>query len=180
MGRVEKRKQAKKNNEKVNEINIERSASDIIKSLVKIVIGVSILLGILYLVLAVFVTKEFDSNKSTDSTSSSENEVSNKILAKNIFNQSPEEYYVYFYDFNNDDSDISNKLSSISGDLYKVDTSSGLNSNYVSDTETGNENAVDLNDLKVINPTLIKVSNDKIVEYIQSKNNIINYINNLG
>ena len=66
---------------------------------------------------------------------------------------------------------VSSKLSSKK--VYNVDTSSGLNSNYVSDVS--NKKATGLDDLKVINDTVIKIVGDTIVEYYERDE-----INNIG
>ena len=51
--------------------------------------------------------------------------------------------------------------------VYKVDTSSALNANYVS--EESNKSAKTLEDLKVSAPTLIKISGDEIVKYYEKE-----------
>ena len=50
--------------------------------------------------------------------------------------------------------------------VYKVNTNSALNTKYVG--ETSNKEASSVEELKVITPTLIKISNDTIVEYYES------------
>lgn len=66
---------------------------------------------------------------------------------------------------------VSSKLSSKK--VYNVDTSSGLNSNYVSDVS--NKKATGLDGLKVVNDTVIKIVGDTIVEYYEKDE-----INNIG
>ena len=176
MGREQKRREQFKNkNKKIKEDELDTSIKGI--TLVKLVGFVIIFLFVIYYVLAVFVTKEIDiSNngekstitESTDTGSS----VSNKILASNIFNQKEEEYYVYFYDFNDEDDVVSSVISGMTEDvIYRVDTSSSLNAKYVTE-EKGNKSAKSLNDLKVVNPTVIKIEADKIVKYYEGNNEI--------
>ena len=127
--------------------------------------------GSLYILSALFVTKElnwFNKSEETQNT----NNVDNSILASSIFNQKEEEYYVYFYDFNEEKSELTSEIvNKLSGKkLYKVDTSSAMNSKYVS--ETSNKKAKKLKDLKVVAPTLIKISGETIKEYYE-KNDIL-------
>ena len=183
MGRVEKRKQERLNkNKKQKNNNIEEpNGKETLYTTIKIIVVMVLLLFILYYVVAVFVTKEIDisGNKEDETTeNSATNTVSNKILAKNIFNQTEETYYVYFYDFNDENRNIASAISKLTDDkVYRVDTSSSLNKNYVTDEDTGNKDASVLENLKVINPTLIKVANDKIVEYYENEDSIVAYLN---
>ena len=79
---------------------------------------------------ALFVTKELDwFNKKEETTTNTL--VQNTILASEIFKQSEEEYYVYFYDYKDEDTDISSHITSklSSSKIYKVDTNNGLKYN---------------------------------------------------
>ena len=182
MGRELRRKEEKKNkklNKERKEITSETNYSGL--TLLKIVGAIAIILFVLYYFIAVFITKEVDvsgnknSTTSEESTSSSSSSVSNAILAQRTFEQSEEEYYVYYYNFNDEDEAISSILSNKSDiTLYRVDTSSALNQNYVTE-ESGNKNVTGINDLKVKNPTLIKVTGDKVTLYVEGVNEIINY-----
>ena len=180
MGRELRRKEAKKNKKQLNNDNVELDAKISLVTLLKLVFFIILLLLVIYYVLAVFVTKEIDisnKNSNTEETSGTTNTVSDRILASNIFNQTEDTYYVYFYDYGTEsENDLSSLISgSIDNKLYKVDTSSGLNSKYVTD-ENGNKDAKDIDDLKVVSNTLIKIEDDKIVEYFEGKNNIMSGI----
>ena len=131
-------------------------------------------IGLVYLISALFITKELD-RFSKEEVKENTNSVENSILASAIFKQKEDEYYVYFYDFNEDNNMYKNIVSSklSSKKVYNVDTSSGLNSNYVSDVS--NKKATGLDDLKVINDTVIKIVGDTIVEYYEKDE-----INNIG
>ena len=115
-----------------------------------------------------FITKELDWFSKDDETKEETSSVANTILASKVFTQSEEEYYVYFYDYSEENSAITetvtNKLSS--SKVYKVDTSSALNKKYVADT--GNKSAKNLEELKVIPHTLIKISKGTITEYYEN------------
>lgn len=177
MGRELKRREKRKNKNKNQELNVDTSMSAI--GVAKVVGAVIILLLVLYYVLAVFVTKEIDisSGSSSNNDTNSSDSVSDRILASNIFKQAEEEYYVYFYDFNDADASINNVISGISDKVYRVDTSSSLNANYVSEDDS-NKNARELDDLKVKSNTLIKIKADEIEEYYEGAREIIDGIDN--
>ena len=144
MGRELRRKEEKKNKKgkERQEISTEPNYSGL--TLLKIIGAIAIILFVLYYFIAVFITKEVDiSGKKSDTTSeesknSSSSNVSNAILAQRTFEQSEEEYYVYYCDFSDEDKTISSILNNKSNiTLYRVDTSSALNQNYVTE-ENGN------------------------------------------
>lgn len=174
MGRELKRKQAKKEGKNLNKelYNINTDNDNQIYKLVKIIIILLIVFALLYIVVGIFITKEIDfsGNKENEVTDS----VSNKILASSIFNQKEEEYYVYFYDFENMNSAIESTLTSKLSDakIYRINTKDALNQNYVTEG-TGNKSAKTLEELKVIDNTLIKIVNDEIVSYYETEDEIV-------
>ena len=184
MGREQRRREAKRSGKNINEIKKEEEKNVIDKgNVVKVTIIVIAILAILYLILAIFVTKELDlstkKNKNSESTSTESSSVTDAILASAIFNQSGEDYYVLFYDFNDDDEkDLANTVSSSLTDkkVYKVDSGSGLNSNYIT-KDSSNPDAKSLSELKVKSPTLITVSADTISNYVEGIDKIKEYIN---
>lgn len=172
MGRELRRKQAKREGKslKSEEIKVEYNVKKIVITCVIVLVSI----GFVYLISALFITKELDWF-SKEEVKENTNSVENSILASAIFKQKEDEYYVYFYDFNEDNNMYKNIVSSklSSKKVYNVDTSSGLNSNYVSDVS--NKKATGLDDLKVINDTVIKIVGDTIVEYYEKDE-----INNIG
>ena len=172
MGRELRRKQAKREGKslKNEDIKVEYNVKKTVITCVIVLVSI----GLVYLISALFITKELDwfSKEEVKENTSS---VENSILASAIFKQKEDEYYVYFYDFNEDNNMYKNIVSSklSSKKVYNVDTSSGLNSNYVSDVS--NKKATGLDDLKVINDTVIKIVGDTIVEYYEKDE-----INNIG
>ena len=164
MGRELRRKQAKREGKSL-EKEIKKENNEL-KKFVIITVVLLVIIGLIYLLSALFVTKElnwFNNNEKTENT----NKVENSILASSIFKQKESEYYVYFYDFDeetpNVTTQVDNKLSGKT--IYKVNTNSAMNSKYIS--ETGNKNAKKLEELKVVAPTLIKISNETITEYYE-------------
>lgn len=181
MGREQKRKEQKKYRNVNHENEIVDGSMMKISTILKIILGVVLVIIIFYYFLAVFVTKEvdFSSNKKDNSNSESSDttSVSNAILAKNTFDQLDDIYYVYYYDFNDEDEVISSSIGSLSDySIYRVDTNSGLNSNYVSDS--GNKGVTDISNLKVKNPTIIKIDHDKVVSYYEGVDEISNFLIN--
>lgn len=172
MGRELRRKQAKREGKSLQkeEVKDEYRTSNIIKLAIIIVLS----LGIVYLLSALFLTKELDWFNKKENTEEID-VVSNSILAKSSFSQSEEEYYVYFYSFKKEDSEIASIVSSKLSDskVYRVNTDSAMNANYVS--ETSNKNAKSLEDLKVVPNTIVKISNGAIIKYYEEdeiKNNL--------
>ena len=172
MGRELRRKQAKKEGKSLKP-EIEENENPIINLLIIIVVLITIV-GAIYLISVLFITKELDwfgkSNAETEPAL-----VSNTILAAETFKQKEEEYYVYFFDYKDEDREISSVVNSklSSSKVYKVDTSSALNKNYVS--EQSNKLAKNLSELKVKAPTIIKVTGETITAYYEGdeiKNNL--------
>ena len=172
MGRELRRKQAKREGKSLKNEEIKEEYN--VKKRVITCVIVLVSIGLVYLISALFITKELDWF-SKEEVKENTNSVENSILASAIFKQKEDEYYVYFYDFNEDNNMYKNIVSSklSSKKVYNVDTSSGLNSNYVSDVS--NKKATGLDDLKVVNDTVIKVVGDTIVEYYEKEE-----INNIG
>ena len=164
MGRELRRKQAKREGKSLQkEEVIEKNQ---IKQLISITIVLVIIIGLIYLISALFVTKELDwFDKNDDTTIPTL--ATNTILASEIFKQSEEDYYEYFYDYKDEDTDISSHITSklSSSKVYKVDTNNGLNNKYVS--EKSNKKAKNLDELKVKAPTLIKINGEKISAYYE-------------
>lgn len=180
MGRELRRKEEKKNKNK-NIKKVEELDTSIKKStIIKLVLFIAILLFVLYYIVAVFITKElkitgFDNDTETTETTDTTS-TTDKILAKNIFNQKESTYYVYFYDFSDADENIDSAISGKSDwKVYRVDTSSGLNQNYVTE-ENGNRNVTSISDLKVKNPTIIQVTNDKVTAYHEGSSEILSLL----
>ena len=181
MGRELKRKQAKKDKKPLKEEIIQKNESpyeDIYKLLKTFGIMLAIILA-LYLFIAIVITKEIEWF-SKDEDKEEIVTVANSILAKNTFTQKEDEYFVYFYDFNEEDKSVTNLVSGMLSDtkVYKVNTNDAFNSNYVTLEKVGNSSANSLDNLKVINPTLIKISGDTIVEYYETSDSIKGYLEN--
>lgn len=177
MGRELRRKQNKLEGKSLKrELKNDNDGNEIQK-FIRISIILIILCVIIYLLIGIFITKEIEwfNNETNDSDIDT---VSNKILASAIFKQKEEEYYVYFYNFEETNSNVESTISSKLSDfkVYRVDTESSLNQNYVNE-ENSNPSAKTLEELKVKTPTLIKIVNDEIVSYYETEDNIIDGLN---
>ena len=180
MGRELRRKEERKErkNKKVEE-EIEFKLSGL--TVLKVLSSIVLILFVAYYILAVFITKEIDISEkkdSSDTTAETSNNSSDKIVAKNIFNQQEDVYYVYCYDFSDEDSGVRDAINGASSKkIYRLDTSDGFNSNYVTE-EDGNKEAKTLEELKIKNPTLIEITGDTITGYYEGRTNIITYLGN--
>lgn len=179
MGRELRRKEERKNKNKVIHKEAELDTSIKGSTVIKVVIFIALLLLILWYILAVFVTKEVDISKNNDTASDTTDtsSVSNRILASATFNQLEDVYYVYYYDFTDEDQSVASAISSKSAlKIYRVDTSSSLNQKYVTE-ETGNATVTSIDNLKVKNPTLLQITNDQVTGYYEGSSNIIAFLN---
>lgn len=169
MGRELKRKQAKREGKNVKEVqkqNKEQSLKP--KTFIVILIILLIFFVFLYIITGLFVTKDlkwFD-KKPIDEENV---EVTNKILAVDSLKQVEENYYVFFYDTTDEEDTLSSSLSLLTEKVYKVDLNDAFNSNFIGEPSG---KVKDIKDLKVSNPTLIKVSSEKIVEFYSGKDKI--------
>lgn len=180
MGRELKRKQAKRAGKIVKEepiIKNEDPYNDIYKLLKTFGVILAIVIAIHFFT-ALVITKEIEWFSKDDDTEKETATVANSILAKNTFMQKEEEYYVYFYDFDEEDTSVTYLINGTLSDskVYKVNTKDAFNSNYITEEDTGNSAATSIDDLKVISPTLIKISGDTIVEYYETSDVITNYL----
>lgn len=171
MGREMKRKQAKKEGRNVKEVQIKkREANELKPKSLLIILGFIVgFFIILYFITAVFITKDFSFGKDNDnSDSSSEDTIYNRILAVDTLNQMDDEYYVFYYDSEEDDS-LSNRIDMLEERVYRVDLSDGFNENYIGEVSGIVD---DISDLRVESPSLVKVSNGKITEFYSGSEEI--------
>lgn len=174
MGRELKRKQAKRDGKNVREVqknNKEKPLSP--KTFIIILVALLLFFVILYILTGLFVTKKLKWF-TKDNDEEEVTEVTNKILATDTLRQVEEDYYVYFYDTTNEDSEVANALYSVSEKIYRVDLNDAFNSNFV-----GEPSGIvdDINNLKVKDPTLIKVSSEEIVAFYSGSTEIIVALN---
>lgn len=131
-----------------------------------------------YFLIGLFYTKEIDFSKKDDDTKDEVSVDNTTIMLGQLLEQSEEEYYVLIYDTTDEVLSVSSWLSVYSSKddalkVYKVDSSKKFNQNYIV-SEGSNPSATNLSELKVVSPTLIKVKNKSISEYIEGEDNIVN------
>ncbi len=165
---------ARKNKRK--RYNVEENTSVEFKASMKgtiiTIIGVLIVLGLFYL-LTLYITAKGEKKEIAPANISYE-----KITVGSILNRKDKSYLVVLYDREND-NEITAAISNYNGkhkvDAYYVDLADGLNKKYVSNK--ANTNISDISELRVKNPTMLKVSNKKIEEVFDSKESITKYLN---
>lgn len=175
MGRELRRKEAKKNGKDLKEVKVEERTDW--KRYILVFSIIIIFFVALYFILAIFVTKELDLSKNKDDDTNAvdnSNNVANAILASSIFRQPEDVYYVYCFDFSEQDSNVSNIISNnlVNDKVYRVNTEDSMNSNYVGEVD---KSVTGLEGLRVSNPTLLKIENGKITMFLNGKNEIVDY-----
>lgn len=172
MGRELRRKQAKKEGKSLEREEIVEQNQ--IKKLIKTVLIILLVLGVVYLLSALFVTKELDwfFDKDTNNTETN-NKVDDSILASTMFKQKESEYYVYFYDFSLKEDAVTELVNNslVGAKVYKVNAEDAMNANYIA--QSGNRSAKTIEEVKVVAPTLIKINDGVITEYYE-RDEIIN------
>lgn len=158
---------SKKNKvKKINKVNSYSSDSDEMMRMLKVLGGVVLCLVVFYLIIAI-ATGEISFGKKDGKKV---DEIQNvEILAGTTFERADSEYYVLMYDYSLSDATIYENLydiNSTSGGkkIYLVDLSKKFNSSYV-ETEKSKINISSIENLKVVNGTLIKVVDGKGVSY---------------
>jgi predicted RND superfamily exporter protein len=100
-----------------------------------------------------------------------------EILAGETFNQKDSKYYVIFYDSDGNDANLYkyiinsyNQSTNKSLPLYTVDLSNGFNTSYIN--VTSNKSVQNSVNLKINGPTLIKISNERNILYVEGADSI--------
>lgn len=161
-------------NKKKYEITVEDGA----KSFVLTFIGVLVFIAVMYLgILGMEKLGVFDAGYVAPSKG--ETEISHEFInIGTVFNRDVETYYVLFdnYESNYTKDTYINYLLDYESDIkvYKVDMSIDANKKYLS--EEVNEKAQSVNDLKINDITLMKVSKGKNVKYVIGSENIEEYL----
>ncbi len=175
--KVEKKEISKKDKKKISNSvtgNSFMEQNSEIVSLFKILIGVIIIIGVSYFVIALM---NGDFKKKDDTTDDTNEEVNSeiqneKILASSIFEKNEKEFYVFVY--NGDDSkadyystlysDYKNATDSLP--IFWVDLSDKLNSDVVvQKDEKTNKYAQKLSELRLESPTLIYMKDHRNKKY---------------
>lgn len=103
------------------------------------------------------------------------------IMLGRSLSMADEDYFVLCYDKTADNasdfSTIINNYTSLDDhlDIYSVDLSSSFNKKYLTEGES-NKNPTDTSSFAINGPTLFKVSNHSVVDYIEGEEEISNYL----
>ena len=171
MGRELRRKEAKRNGKNVRDIQkLSKEKPMTMKQFITIIVVLLVFFVILYILTGIFITKDIKWFDKKDNTTDNASTVSNKILGVDSLRQSEEEYYVYYYDTTNENIKVTNAVNMLGKMVYKVDLHDSFNANIV-----GEPSGVvsDISELKVADPTVIKVANSTITEYYTGVEQII-------
>ena len=145
----------------------------------RFVMTMGLLLAVLivgYLLIGIFVNGTIFNNKEEEKE---EVVINNEyILAGQIFDQKEEAYYVLVYNKNEKNQFIDSWKGKYSGTtdalpIYIVDISNALNNSFIVEKDS-NPNPTGYDDLKIKSPTLLKIENKAVVEYVEGSENIEN------
>ena len=170
-------KRAKENKKKLKEMEKQAKLNEDnydMKRLVKIFVGVVVTLLLVYLFYAFFNGELFHKSEKTPAT------IQNvEILAGNSFTKQDGDYYVLYYDFDGDNATLCDGIYNVFSNkggikMFKVNLGSGLNKNYVA-TSSEEVNTESNEKLKVLDATLIRISDGQAAEVISGKDNLVDY-----
>ena len=174
------KKQIMKNIKKNSKNNIKLEEKDGFYKFVTTITAILLVLIACYLVIGIFITKEIDFGKDKDKKETEEKSEVNidnsTITAGQIFDQKDSSYYAVIYDFDSELSNISSWISIYSGKsgalpVYKIDSDNKFNSKYIV-KESSNKTPSSYSDLKIVSPTLIKIENGSVTEYVEGEDNV--------
>ncbi len=169
-------KKTKRNSYKIN------SSSDTEYSkVIKITVIVVLVLVITYLITAL-ATGEIKLGKNKNEEKEETSIQYEEILSGEILNRNQNEYYVMLFNFTDTFASyyLSLKDSYLEKDnakpFYIVDLEKNSNQNIVASDDASIKEYIDnINDLRVENPTIIRVNNHKVVEIIRGRESILNF-----
>lgn len=169
----------KNKNKKVIERNLNNNEKEL-STIIKITVGVVLVFIVVYLLFAIFTGEiKLTKDKSTEPTIQY-----SEILAETTFKQNKEDYFVLYYDFSKDNASLLETIAVVIGNeatTYKVDLNKKFNGNYIiEDDKSINKTPNNIDELKVKNPTLIRIKKGKIVKFITGIEDIKNYSQELN
>ena len=174
--RQTRRKEQKKKKEVVEEIKVN---SDNILN--KIIVGLLVIciLGLFYLLTIYLTNKDDDSNKKEETEKSEVSISYEEILIGKTFTMKDADYIVVLYDPSN--NTVAEAITAYKGKeshlpIYYVDMTNTFNKKYTT-TEESNKNPTKASELTINGPTLIRVTNNNLAEYIEGEEAVTGYLN---
>ncbi len=158
-----------------------------VSTLIKILIGVLIFLGFTYLITGLLTGEIKLGKKDKDIVTEAEIQYE-EILAGETLNRTETDYYVMYFNFTDNiaSSYITLKDTYLKKEkalgFYLVDLEKGFNKGFVAqnDENTDKINFNNISELKVKNPTILKISNHKVVERVEGKDKIISFLEEIN
>ncbi|MBQ6497812.1 MAG: hypothetical protein IJI58_03760 [Bacilli bacterium] len=175
--RQTRRKEQKKKKEVVEEVKV---TSDSILN--KIIIGLMVicLLGLFYL-LTIYITNKHTDKSDTEETSEKSSVSINydEILIGKTFSMKDNDYIVVLYDPSV--SGVADAISSYKNKedhkpIYYVNMTNTFNKKYTT-TEESNKAPSKASELSINGPTLIRITDGNLIEYLEGEEAITNYLN---
>lgn len=173
------KKKDKKELEKIEKVG--RFEGDIIDK-IYVVLGV-IIFFCLFSLLTLYITKKNSDNENANQNISEEAVIGyDDIVIGRSLSMDDKEYLVIYYD--KSDEEIASTYSSLISEykakedhltIYRVDMGSSFNKSYVTDGDS-NKNPESLKDMAINGPTLIKVTDGAVVEYIEGEEEITEFL----
>ncbi|MCI5966845.1 MAG: hypothetical protein MRZ42_00475 [Tenericutes bacterium] len=149
--------------------------------IIKIAVGVIIVLALTYFITALATGEiKFNNKKKTEEAETSIQY--EELIAGQVFNRADKDYYVLLFNFT--DTYASYYLSikdtytkkDKSLPVYIVDLEKDINKDIVAEDSKNTKIYVDnINNLKVTNPTLIRIKDHKVVQSIEDRDKIIEF-----
>lgn len=133
-----------------------------------------------FYLLTLYITHKHSDTSKEDVVEESEF-VYDEIMLGRSLSMKAKDYLVIFYDSSNADVSsscseaVTNYRNTNTKSIYFVDMSNGFNSSYAT-SEESNKNPEEATDLKINGPTVIHVSNGKVLEYIEGLNEVLDYL----
>lgn len=159
-----------------NSKRIEEVISDDSDLMSKFFVVAAVILVILcFYILTVHITNKNKDTASTENRNSTVEISDDKIILGKSLSMDGDYYVIYYENGNNTIEEIVNNYNGELS-LYKVDMSSAFNKKYATDSES-NKNPSKASEFLINGPTLIKVSDKKVVEYIEGEEEIRTILN---
>ncbi len=175
--RKTRRKEQKNTKKKVEEVEVKNTKDDIINKII-IALIVICFLGLFYL-LTVYITNKHSEKDSSEEQESTEKAIDyEKILVGSTFSMSDADYIVVLYDPSN--STVADAISAYKSKeshvpIYYADMTNTFNKKYTT-TEESNKNPTKASEISVNGPTLMRITNNGLVDYIEGEESIASYL----